>query len=393
MTKEEVEELQKAKEKISVSRELIWSLVDTEIENPCALFSFNSEPLIFENSLILVQGKQGSHKSRITAALASLALSGFQNIELMGFKFESFETYKVIYVDTERNNKQQIPLMIKQIMKETNLDKNELRKVFEVVPLNEINRDMRLKAVNEEFKLFRAEKKNKVIIIMDVISDFISDFNNLIQTNTLVDLLNSGINVSEITFILVLHENPGIQTDKPRGHLGTELQNKVSTNIRITEEKDTKGIFSLSIRKSRSTAIPKPIYLKFDSDTGNLIRVDSSEVANKSRDKDLFLLKEWFFNIEKLEFSRVEIITKIKNHFKWAERTIEDKLKSLVEEKVELILNSSPNLYILTKERSKETNYKLVIVENESDTTLPSIDNLEKHSKKNDLDEKELFSN
>src|SRR5687768_6004380 len=99
--------------------EIVWSLVDEEIPEPKALLNYQNKPVIFNNTNIVIQGKPGTHKSRFAAALISLFLSDEIGKQLYGFSKESDLPCSALYIDTERNKNHQLPLMLKQIIKDT----------------------------------------------------------------------------------------------------------------------------------------------------------------------------------------------------------------------------------------------------------------------------------
>ena len=58
-------------------------------------------------------------------------------------------------------------------------------------------------------------------MVVDVTTDCIRDFNRSDDSLELIDLMNEAINTYDVTFLYLIHENPG--ASKARGHLGTEL--------------------------------------------------------------------------------------------------------------------------------------------------------------------------
>jgi hypothetical protein len=75
------------------------------------------------------------------------------------------------------------------------------------------------------------------------------DVNNQEESNKLADELHSLAIVYGTILLLILHENPDENTQKPRGHLGSQLERKSEANIRIV--KDEHGIGSIYTERSR----------------------------------------------------------------------------------------------------------------------------------------------
>jgi hypothetical protein len=351
--------LKKAKE----NAEHIWSLLDEEIEEPVSMINYQGNPLIYENTLIMVQGKEGTHKSRLAAALATLFVAKNPDT-ILGFSKTIDLQIPILYIDTERNKHHQLPVMLKQIMTDSKLTKEELRSKFTILPFSEIMRNDRLEVMAEQYKDLNTSVlnslSNTLVIILDIVSDFIGDFNNLQMTYALTDILNSSTNGFNITYIVVLHENPG-QTDKARGHLGTELANKASTVLQISAT-EMKDVYKINIKKSRMTEKYRPILLKFDKDVNNLVVLSDSELSDKIEDPDSFRLCEAlafnnFMTIEKkdlMEFLTIEL--------NWSERKIHDKLSHLISTKKEF--ETYYGRAYLTKSRTKTALYELELLDN-----------------------------
>lgn len=77
-------------------------------------------------------------------------------------------------------------------------------------------------------------------IFLDGIRDVIGDFNdNAASSNLIAECMSIAVKMNCCMWC-VLHENPG--SEKMRGHLGTELANKVSDTFVSKKEKSAKGV-------------------------------------------------------------------------------------------------------------------------------------------------------
>ena len=122
----------------------------------------------------------------------------------------------------------------------------------------------------------RRQFKGHLIIILDVLSDCVADFNDVGASLSLIDLLNVAVNEQDATFLAVIHENPGT-TAKARGHLGTEVSNKASTVLQVSLQKDQgqpTGLIQLHYLKRRYAAPGLMSFATFDEATRGLVRVD-----------------------------------------------------------------------------------------------------------------------
>ena len=91
-------------------------------------------------------------------------------------------------------------------------------------------------------------KKNCGCLIIDGISDMVSDVNNIEETNTVVQKLMSWSADFNIHIITVIHSNWG--SDKMTGHLGSSLMKKVETEIQL-EQNTTKDWITVKCKRSR----------------------------------------------------------------------------------------------------------------------------------------------
>ena len=91
--------------------------------------------------------------------------------------------------------------------------------------------------------------------IIDGIGDLCYDPNDSKEAFALVAELHKLAIDFDTTILCVLHENPGSETGKTRGHLGSQLERKAESNLRMT--KDADGITAVFTANSRHASISK----------------------------------------------------------------------------------------------------------------------------------------
>ena len=116
--------------------------------------------------------------------------------------------------------------------------------------------------IDERLRLFRhqldaARKAHGAIhsAIIDGIGDLCHDPNDSKEAFALVAELHKLAIDFDTTILCVLHENPGSETGKTRGHLGSQLERKAESNLRMTKEAD--GITTVFTANSRHASISK----------------------------------------------------------------------------------------------------------------------------------------
>ena len=89
-------------------------------------------------------------------------------------------------------------------------------------------------------------------VIIDGVADLVLNVNDPEETNPFVAQLHALAIRFHCPLITVIHINPG--TEKTRGHLGSQLERKAETNLRLDKEEDVTVVWS---DKNRRAPIPK----------------------------------------------------------------------------------------------------------------------------------------
>lgn len=241
---------------------------------------------LFPCTINTIQGQTGTFKSRLSAIIcASLLNPGRAYLDGVFMPVKEAPKTVLVYVDTERNIAEQLPVAMRGILERAGYDPRNGRDCdnFVYTSLIDVSRQDRSEAVRQLLRHYRETfpaPEWQMFVVLDVLTDCVEDFNNARQSLAFIDDLNRMANREQCSFLCVLHENPG--SEKARGHLGTELQNKSSTLISISFEKDKRGdntdIIRVKWLKTRNTARPQPVYLTFDQDKMDLVLADEMEV-------------------------------------------------------------------------------------------------------------------
>lgn len=123
-------------------------------------------------------------------------------------------------------------------------------------------------------------------VFVDGIADLCIDPNDPAEANGLVDELIQLAIHHACPIITVLHENPsGAESGKTRGHLGSQLERKAESNLRVV--KDAKGVSTIFSDRCRRASIPKESGPRFawDSVAGMHVAIASDSKADKADEK------------------------------------------------------------------------------------------------------------
>jgi hypothetical protein len=149
-----------------------------------------------------------------------------------------------------------------------------------------------------------AQETGVFAVFIDGVADLIEDVNDAAEANALVsDLVRLAVEINAPVDV-VLHENPAAPgvAGKTRGHLGSQLERKAESNLRIL--KDTDGVTTIYSEKCRRANIPQHSGPRFqwEDEAQMHISVASKghEKAEKAKKKDESDLAEIFESPEAL---------------------------------------------------------------------------------------------
>jgi len=317
---------------------------DIKFSEPIIMQQGNA--VIFPHTINVIQGQAGVHKSRLAEMICSAILKRNNcNSELLGYiRRDDENTHDVIYVDTERNTSEQLPFALQSIQMKAGYEREDHPDCFKYLSLLQINRKDRFSALNEYLNYIRTTANRPMFIVLDVSTDCIEDFNKTDKSLELIDLMNIAINEHNVIFLCIIHENPN--SVKARGHFGTELMNKASTVMQVGFEKDASNhdtsIICVKYLKCRSTARHAPFHIMYNDAEKGLVLAKPGDVSALFNSRKLKATAEDL--IEHLEMylgdgtvmARMSLIDYLRNEFNAKDRTIEDRLKTIIDDNMEL---------------------------------------------------------
>jgi hypothetical protein len=261
----------------------------------------DGEGIIWPHTINLIQGQTGTHKSRVAELFCSFLIAddSFQG-EALGLAMSNKMgyPYSVCYVDTERNQQEQLIQAIQKIKERAGYERSENPVHFDYNSLLDIPRTERLEALRDYLGHIRGEMAGHLVIILDQMADCVTDFNDPKESMLLTDLLNIMVNQQDVTFICIIHENPG--GSKARGHLGTECANKASTVLQVGFIKSASGtpsdILQMKYIKRRSGSPNLIFRVQYDAEKGELVRAKQDAVKEALDNRKLAALPSSVIN-------------------------------------------------------------------------------------------------
>ncbi len=317
------------------------------------IITHNGQPIVFPYTIVLLQGQTGVHKSRLAEHIASMLLVPTEgSSDILGFSVDRSKDYTLCYIDTERNINEQFPAAIQRIQEIAGFDRTTDPDDFLYTSLIQVQRNERLQSLEAYLDNIRRASDMHIVVILDIISDCIRDFNHSEESMQMIDYINRMINHFNTTFICVLHENPGQQ--KARGHLGTELMNKASTIIQISIECEEQSIFKIRLLKIRSAKKGDTIYVRYCEEKQKLVLANSDEIRRVEKEKVKKAPENAIMEVLEDVFENAAIVTKtelmkiLKTAFDTSEKTLMERLQRIVESGDVLYPNRIPHVLIKT---------------------------------------------
>lgn len=188
-----------------------------------------------------ISGWIGRAKSKKSFALTMFVAELLGAVGLYQ-KFEALKQYNVLYIDTEQSD-DDVQLVTKRLKYLSNKEDNLF--MYGLRPHNPEERVMAIDLLLDEHKCD--------VLIVDGIRDLIYDINDAVEcTNVMTKLMKWSYDYN-IHIACVLHQNKG--NGMARGHIGTELENKCQTLIRITKDETDYKISSFAEEFGRGKGI------------------------------------------------------------------------------------------------------------------------------------------
>lgn len=220
------------------------------------------EPILSLGDHILCTGGnlsviQGGAKSCKTAVLESIMASTMPLLihytgDTLGFSSSNPDNLAVIHIDTEQSAVDHFNV-IKRALDRAKIEKPP--KWFSSYYLTGEDPSVCCRFLDQEIEQAVAACGGVLMILLDGIADLCVDPNDAHEAFALVRHLHALAIEHNCAIVSVLHENPGSDYGKTRGHLGSQLERKAETPLRLKKQAAT-GIVTMWADRARHCFIP-----------------------------------------------------------------------------------------------------------------------------------------
>jgi len=341
---------------LSQSSDIVHMRSQEDIKEQPALIVHEEVPILFRNSITVIQGQRGQHKTRLMETVTTILL-GKEDMPIGKMRRDNADDVYILWFDTERDKRYQLPMAIQKVT-EAALGSRDRPDNFRVYPMTETPRHLRQDLIRSKINYHRTlDPTRHYLIVIDVVTDIVSDFNSSHDTLLLVDYVNMLINKYDVSILVVLHENPF--SNKGRGHAGTEFGNKATVQISVNFMQGSDEIISAQFQKHRHA--PPNYMMEFVYDKSNAL-LKSPDQEDRGRylipDDNLRTLLVGFFINEEGEFVGrrfSELYSMVAKDFPTGKNAFRDMLSSLIKHDVKLF-HTAYNGYFKMQIRVKEHN-------------------------------------
>ncbi len=313
----------------------------TAIGVPSELVKLGDAIICTEGNITTISGASKSGKSAFTNILmaGAIAIGRYDGLIALNVKMNTGKA--VIHFDTEQaRHKHQKNL--NSILKRANLNS---------CPANFLSYNIR----EEQLKSYRYIVSDIVkaayrkfggihMIIVDGLADFLKDVNDPEQSNSIVKFFEDIAIQCKTSVIVIVHQNPN--SDKERGHLGSQLQRKSESVLSVKANGYYSTIEPKLLRMAGKNGFPS-IEMIFDDSKG--YHVDGSDFLRKNREIESRLeLSKWTTSIfSDVPITYTEAVKELMDLTSYAKRSCKTKIKEMLD--AGLIVKDLNNLYILNK--------------------------------------------
>ena len=258
-------------------------------------------------NVMALSAEKKAGKTWFAMAMAAALLSG----NYMGMVSRCTDS-KVLFFDTEQDESDGQRIQ-KRVHFACGWDFNIDNDKFQIFHLREINQAERRDFVCKAIEFLKPD-----FVIVDGIRDLLSDFNDLEQSAAVIQDFMRLSSENKCAIWAVLHVNPN--SEKMRGHLGTELGNKVADIIHMTKTKNPNNEDDVTYKAEEVAA-------RSHKDIHSIVfRIDDS----KPYGAPILLSGEEVEQME--EDERQSIIDIIKNHLQPPHSMSKTKLRDSIKE-------------------------------------------------------------
>lgn len=224
-------------------------------ERPVPVLKLGGQCVGTPGNIMAIQAGIKSGKTAVVGAINAAFFLGdlAHGCDLLGFGASNPEGHALLHFDTEQSRFDHDQTIRRAI---TRAGIAVPPSWFMSFSMADLPQEQRLACLTAAIEDAIAEHGGIRVIILDGVADFMRDPNDAEEAFGFVDLLHQLAIRHDCLIVVVIHENPGSDAGKTRGHLGSQLARKAETNLRLAKDAGN-GITTVWADYARHCHIPK----------------------------------------------------------------------------------------------------------------------------------------
>lgn len=258
-----------------------------DVERPPAkphpVFSLGDHVICTAGNLTNIQALPKVGKSAVIGAMLAAAIGPNSGGDTLGFSAHNTGGKALIHFDTEQTPHDHHQL-VRRGMQRVKVDVKP--PWFHSYCITDLPIDAKLAALEQALDMHSKAHGGVFAVLIDGVADLCASPNDDVEAFALVARLHEMAIRFGCPIVTVLHENPGGVPGKTRGHLGSQLERKAETNLRLA--KDAKGVTTVWTERARHCHVPKDQGYCFEWSVEHAMHVSSSGAseARKASERD-----------------------------------------------------------------------------------------------------------
>ena len=296
------------------------------------IFQLNNTVICTPGNLTAITAQAKTGKSAFCAAMmAATMYHPDADSDCLGVFGPNYEKKALIYIDTEQSPEDFWFLVTRAMDRAKNTTPPEWLYAFCLAGLNPRECRKSLTLLLDEL----AEKHHGIqAVIIDGVADLVPSVNQEDECNSLVAELHGLAIKYDCPIIGVIHMNPKSERgnfDKVRGHLGSQLERKAETNLKLEKDGEVTVIWS---QKQRKAPIHKEAGPRFAWD--NELKMHVSVEAHNFMDPKIEVLQQLVDELfeENPQFRFMELARAISRARDISIPTAKRKIKDMISKKM-----------------------------------------------------------
>lgn len=221
--------------------------IDREIPAPPVAIYIGDSPACTFGNFSASIGKPKGKKTFNVSALVAAALTNSTVLRYRG-NMPSIQN-RILYFDTEQST-YHAHRVFKRIARLTDMDNDEIKRRISFYALRRYSVEDRIAMIDHLIR----HSKGVGLVIIDGIRDLMLDINSPRESMQIVNYLMKWTEEYNLHIHTIIHQNKG--DENARGHIGTEINNKSETVLKVEKDKRDVSISTVEAVYIRDITFP-----------------------------------------------------------------------------------------------------------------------------------------